>query len=551
MRIGATVLLLLLAACGEPETSSPTLLSTLPTRAGPLDALNRRHARLRERMRTRGYGEELGLARELVLEGRGIVIPLDLRVGRCATFLALGGGSIRELSLVLYDGEGAETATDSVGGEGGLVHACPQAEYGVTHRPYYLVADAGEGAGAVLIAQFDSEPDQGEGFDGLFEGILEPRVPFRDVEAHLARTRGALRARGFTPLGSPVFERVTEGAVVRVPLELEGGRCYVALGRGDGGVRDIDLFLFDGGGVEVDRDLGGDAEPSIELCPQTDGRYTVELRAFEGAGAVGVAVFAGPGQPDEPPIVGPTNEPEPRTDPSLALEALSRPLQSRGFGVPLFVSRDAAILPGEVRTHEVVIGPGCGIVAGAASHEGMDLDLYLADRSGREIDSDTAVHSTARVRACRPVPTVLRVAVKAYGRDGSYALAVLRAPASVDSLEALRLEEATAPFRLRGYEEIGAHEADIDEQLPYRISLPPLSSGTCIAVAAAGLGEVEDVDLFLYDASGSVVTRDSGPEPYAAVSRCAESDEEEQLEAEISAYRGAGRIAVRVLSVER
>ena len=62
MRIGATVLLLLLAACGEPETSSPTLLSTLPTRAGPLDALNRRHARLRERMRTRGYGEELGLA---------------------------------------------------------------------------------------------------------------------------------------------------------------------------------------------------------------------------------------------------------------------------------------------------------------------------------------------------------------------------------------------------------------------------------------------------------------------------------------------------------
>src|SRR5690606_32157431 len=133
-------------------------------------------------------------------------------------------------------------------------------------------------------------------------------------------------------------------------------------------------------------------------------RYTLELRAFEGAGAVGVAVFAGPGQPDGPPVVGPTAEPEPSTDPSLALEALSRPLQNRGFGMPLFVSRDAAILPGEVRTHEVVIGPGCGIVAGAASHEGMDLDLYLADEGGREVDSDTAVHSTARVRACRLVP---------------------------------------------------------------------------------------------------------------------------------------------------
>jgi len=539
-------LALLVSACGEPETAAPLDRSRLRAEAGPLDALNRRHARLRERMRTRGYGEELGLARELVLEDRGVVVPLDLEVGRCATFLALGGGTIRELSLVLYDGEGAETATDSVAGEGGLVHACPQAEPGVTHRPYYLVIDAGEGAGAVLVAQFGSKLDEGEGFDGLFEGVLEPRVPFRDVEAHLARSRGALRARGFTPLGAPVLERVTEGAVVRVPLELEGGRCYVALGRGDGGVRDIDLFLFDGAGVEVDRDLAGDAEPSIELCPPADARYTLELRAFEGAGAVGVAVFAGPGQPDGPPVVGPTAEPEPSTDPSLALEALSRPLQNRGFGMPLFVSRDAAILPGEVRTHEVVIGPGCGIVAGAASHEGMDLDLYLADEGGREVDSDTAVHSTARVRACRLVPTVLRVAVKAYGRDGAYALAVLRAPPAIDSLEALRLEEATAPFRLRGYQEIASYEVDIGQHLRHRIPLPRLAPGGCIAVAAAGMGEVEDLDLFLRDASDAVIARDAGPEPHAAVSRCVEGDE--TLEAEVAMYRGGGRVAIRVLS---
>lgn len=539
-------LAIVLTACGDPAPPAAASLSALGTEAGPLDALNRRHARLRERMRTRGYGDDVGLTRELVLEDRGVAIPLDLPVGRCATFLALGGGTIRELALVLYDGEGAETAADSVPGEGGLVHACPQSDSGAKRLPFYLVLDAREGAGAVMVAQFGSELDEGEGFDGLFEGVLEPRVPFRDVEAHLARSRGALRARGFTPLGAPVLERVTEGAVVRVPVELEGGRCYVAMGRGDG-VRDIDLFLFDAAGVEVDRDLAGDAEPSIELCPAAGGRHTVELRAFEGAGAVGVAVFAGPGQPDgAPPVVSPGSEPEASTEPSLALQALARPLQDRGFGAPLFVSREAAILPGEVRTHEVVIGPGCGIVAGAASHEGMDLDLYLADESGREVDSDTAVHSTARVRGCRATPTVLRVAVKAYGRDGAYALAVLRAPPAIDSLQALRLEEATAPFRSRGYAQVAAYEAEIEHGVRHRTTLPPLSAGGCVAVAAAGMEDVEDLDLVLRDASGAVITRDSGPEPHAAVSRCAEGDE--ALVAEVAMYRGAGRVAIRVLS---
>jgi len=135
----------------------------------------------------------------------------------------------------------------------------------------------------------------------------------------------------------------------------------------------------------------------------------------------------------------------------FTMGVMAAPLQNRGFAPPLFVSRDAAIVPGEVRTHDVVIGPGCALIAGAASHEGMDLDLYLADDAGREVDRDTAVQSTARVRACRDQPSVMRVAVKGYGRDGAYALALLRAPDSVTSIQALRVEEATAPYRLRGY----------------------------------------------------------------------------------------------------
>ncbi len=541
------VLVLLVAAtgsCAEPPPPDDAPLSTLPSEPGPLDALNRRHARLRERMRRRGYGDQVGLARVLVLEDRDAVTPLDLAAGTCSTFMALGGGSIRQLGMTLYDGEGAETASDSVSGEGALVHVCPQDEEGVTHRAFYLVVSAREGAGAALVAQFRSAPGEGEGFDGLFEGVLAPRVEFRALEDHLARTRGALRARGFVPVGSPLLERVSEGAVVRLPVELEAGRCYAAIGRADG-LRDIDLYLFDAAGVEVDRDLAGDAEPSIEHCPSETGRHTVELRAFEGAGAVGVMVMVGPGQPaaEVPDTLEPA--PEPRADPGLAIEVLSAPLRERGFGAPLFIARDAAIVPGEVRTHEVVIGPGCGLVAGAASHEGMDLDLYLADENGRELDSDTAVHSTARVRACRPEPAVLRVAVKAYGADGAYALALLRAPEGVDSLRELRLEEASAPYRLRRYREVTTFEAPLAQGEHLQRSLPPLSAGQCLAVAAAGDEGVEDIDLFLRDAEENLLTSDSGPASYAAISRCAERNE--VLTLEVAMYGGQGEVAVRVL----
>ncbi len=539
----ALVLACLLASCAEPPPSPSAPLSVLPREAGPLDALNRRHGRLRERLRVRGYGEEVGLARVLVLEDRGAALPLDLATGSCSTFVALGGGAIRQLEMTLYDAEGAETASDSVDGEGALVHVCPQAEEGVDHRPFHLVVSAREGAGAALVAQFRSDPGSGDGFDGLFEGVLAPRVEFRALEEHLARTRGALRSRGFAPVGAPLLERVTEGAVVRLPVELSAGRCYAAVGRADG-PRDIDLYLFDAAGVEVDRDLAGDAEPSIEHCPTETARHTVELRAFEGAGAVGIMVMVGPGHPEAeaPDTLEPAGAP---ADPGLAIEVLSAPLRERGFGVPLFIARDAAIVPGEVRTHEVVVGPGCGIGAGAASSEGIDLDLYLADAYGREIDSDTAVHSTARVRACRAEPTVLRVAVKAYGADGAYALALLRAPEGVDSLQSLRLEEATAPYRLRGYGEETTFEADLQEGERVRHPLPPLAAGECLAVAAAGNDGVADVDLFLLDEAGELVTSDSGPAPHAAISRCAEHAE--TLTLELSMYRGAGRVAARVL----
>lgn len=549
MKAVLALTLLVGTSCSATEASvAAAPLSALPAQSGPLDALSRRHARLRQRMARRGYGQQVGLSRTFVLEDRGVAWPLDLQVGKCSTFIALGGGGVRDLALSLYDGLGVEIASDTVEREGALLHVCPQLEPGVLHRPFHLELRVPEGGGAVMVAHFQSQPGEGEGFDSLFEGVLAPRVPFADVEEHLARSRTALRARGFEPLGAPLLDRVSEGSVVRQQVQLDAGRCYVIAGRSGQGLADIDLYVFDAAGVEVARDIGSDAEPSIEHCPPISMRHIVELRAFEGAGAVGVMVLGGPGAANDGLIT-----PEPTADapidtvrdPAVVLRVLAAPLIDLGFAAPIFVSRDAAISPGEVRTHDILLGPGCALVAGTASDEAMDLDLYLADETGREIDRDTAVQSTARVRTCREQATVMRVAVKGYGRDGTYALAVLRAPEGIDSLQALRLEEATAPYRSRGYRENLRVSTTLAQAGRFRRQVT-LEAGQCLAVAAAGADGVHDVDLFLRDVQDELSASDSGPAPHAIVARCAERAE--TLTLEVVMYRGAGQVDVRVLA---
>lgn len=554
MRSLAPLLLLGVAlatlGCEDPEPAEATPTGSLPRGELPLDALSRRHARLRERMVSRGYEERPPAARVFVVEDRGVVLPLDVATGVCTTYVAIASGALRDLRLSLYDGEGAEAARDDVPGEGGLVHVCPQAAPGVARAPYYLTVEARDGTGSVAIAEFRSAPGEGDGFEGLFDEVLAPRVPFPQVEARLAEMRTALRSRGLSATDAPRVQWVGEGGALRMPVRFETGHCYVAAASGGPGTRDVDLFLFDPGGVEVGRDLGTDAEPTVEHCPETSGLFIVEARAFEGEGAIGVMVLAAPSPAlsrEEAGDLGALDAERPRSEgnaPEVALGVLAAELARRGFEAPIFASRDASIAPGETRTHEVVAGPGCALIVASASHAGMDVDLYLADAAGRAIDADTAVHATARVRACRREATVLRVAVKAYGRDGRYALAVIRAPAGITGVQDLRLEEAIAGPRARGSEVTERFAVTLGAGVPFTRDVR-IPAGRCIAVAAAGAESVSDVDLFLRDPSGTLVVSDAGPSALATISRCAE-DADTPLRLEVFA-EGGGEVQLAIL----
>jgi len=347
-----------------------------------------------------------------------------------------------------------------------------------------------------------------------------------------------------------VLATVAEGEELRRSYVFEADRCYVVTARGDQGLDDVDLFVFDPAGAEVARDLGGDAEPSLELCPESGGSYSLQARAFEGSGALGLMVLEGaPEARAEPrgPQADDPGAPEPvapSRDPSVALSLAAASLRDRGYEDPLFVAQSADIAPGEARIHDVLVGPGCAVLLGAASGDATDIDLYLDDPSGRTLARDTGVQPTARVDACARSPRALRLTVKAYGRGGTYGIALVRAPQTIADLVALRLDEATSRVRARDFQ-VRWSAVETLEQGEHSTRDYPLAAGRCLAVAAVGDTDVDDVDLFLRDTHGRLVASESGPAAYAAVRRCATSDEVLRIDALV--YRGAGAVKIAAL----
>jgi hypothetical protein len=541
---GAAALLLALSGCSrEPPPKERPPQGPVE----PLDALSRRLGRARARLRERGYEERRWASRFFLPAGTGHAEVVRLRRGLCTTYVALSGGSVRELALALYDRDGRRAAVDSVRGEGSLVHACPPSDEAApasrSEAIYYLTAKVTGGGGAVAVRAFESPLGASAGVEGIFDGILVRPDEGEDVATRLERTVQRLRARDLRPIGRPTIGRVLEGEALRRAETLEPGHCYVAVARGDEGVRDVVLYLVDPSDAEVGRDLEGRDEARIEHCVDEPGRYVIEARAAEGSGDLGIALVEDPNAaPTEPPRMVETPPPPPHEgDASGLVRATMRELTTRGYEAPRYLVRHAAMRPGESLVHEVMLGAGCWLVVAAPEVADMDLDLYLVEQEGEIAARDTRITAEARLAACPPQDEVYRVMVRGYGHEGTYSLVVLRAPEGATDVQRLRLLEAAAPFIARGYrsEAVVEHLMSLGEAFRTEATVP---AGSCIMFTAAGGQALEDVDLFLRDETGHVVASDTGPNAWASVSRCA--DVTTRFELRVLAYRGAGRVLV-------
>ena len=101
---------------------------------------------------------------------------------------------------------------------------------------------------------------------------------------------------------------VAEGALLRGTLKegeradhlsvLRGGHCYRLLGVGAAEVEDMDLFLFDPNGVQLQQDAAQDRFPVLgmqaDLCPAYSGAFRLQVFMYKGGGAYALQAYATP-----------------------------------------------------------------------------------------------------------------------------------------------------------------------------------------------------------------------------------------------------------------
>ena len=89
-----------------------------------------------------------------------------------------------------------------------------------------------------------------------------------------------LSDRGYRMQGNAITGRLEDEASARRDIRLRGGRSYAILGACDEDCDDLDLYLFDDDGDEIDSDLATDDFPILRYTPRRSGDYRLRIRMY-------------------------------------------------------------------------------------------------------------------------------------------------------------------------------------------------------------------------------------------------------------------------------
>lgn len=89
-----------------------------------------------------------------------------------------------------------------------------------------------------------------------------------------------LAGRGYN-LEEEISGALEEGRSETHDIRLRGGRAYAILGTCDNDCGDLDLYLVDDDGNEIDSDTSTDDFPIVRYSPRRSGDFRVRIRMYE------------------------------------------------------------------------------------------------------------------------------------------------------------------------------------------------------------------------------------------------------------------------------
>lgn len=118
--------------------------------------------------------------------------------------------------------------------------------------------------------------------------------PADALEAHL-RERGREMAAWMMPNGEPRRGELRERGARDFTHLMQPGWCYKVVGVSGEGIQDLDLRVYDGHDVLVQRDTTQDPQPYVgvesPICPSEAASYRIEVRARSGSGEFALQVY--------------------------------------------------------------------------------------------------------------------------------------------------------------------------------------------------------------------------------------------------------------------
>ena len=89
-----------------------------------------------------------------------------------------------------------------------------------------------------------------------------------------------LSDRGYRMEGNVIEGQLGDEASESHAIRLRGGRSYAILGACDEDCDDLDLYLFDDDGDEIDSDVAADDYPILRYTPRRNGDYRLRIRMY-------------------------------------------------------------------------------------------------------------------------------------------------------------------------------------------------------------------------------------------------------------------------------
>ncbi len=122
-----------------------------------------------------------------------------------------------------------------------------------------------------------------------------PEPPPADALEARLRERGREHAAWMMPNGTVQRGDLREHGARDFSQLMQPGWCYKVVGVGGEGIEDLDLRVYDGHDVLVQRDTTQDAEPYVgvesPICPNEAASYRIEVRAQAGSGPFAIQVY--------------------------------------------------------------------------------------------------------------------------------------------------------------------------------------------------------------------------------------------------------------------